>query len=111
MMEQEVLKKWQHTYGSKIQFLSVLLNSNALNLTQICSEQSDIQWPITYISKGNGLTSPELLYQIYSNETYVLVDPLGRIYRYPAPAPTEGIEQVWKTLLKPAHKTRKIGIR
>ena len=111
MMEQEVLKKWQHTYGSKIQFLSVLLNSNALNLTQLCSEQSDIQWPITYISKGNGLASPELLYQIYSNETYVLVDPLGRIYRYPAPAPTEGIEQVWKTLLKPAHKTRKIGIR
>ncbi|NBU61898.1 MAG: hypothetical protein EBS26_03245 [Bacteroidia bacterium] len=110
-LELQLLKKWQNTYGVKIQFLSVLINAGPEELKQYIIENPTLSWPITYFKNASGTSSPITLYQVYGTEAYVMIDPKGNISQIPAPAPSEGIEQLWKSLLRPSSKSRKIGIR
>lgn len=110
-LEQQLLKKWQNSYGTKIQFLTVFMNAGPEELNQFNNEHKPLQWPITYFKQGSGTASPFALYQVYGTEAYLIIDPKGTIWQISAPAPSEGVEQIFKSILRPGVKSRKIGIR
>lgn len=89
----ESLKKLHKAFGKDIEFLSL-----ANDVDPICFKnrlkQSEANWPIVLIDKDNPILKD---YKIKVFPTYIIINPEGKVYQYPARGPHDGVE---KTFIK-----------
>lgn len=95
LAEFELFDSLYQTYGEKINFLTISLDSNPEIVIQFKNDKA-YDWTFLY----NG-TSFNLLhdYEIKTYPVFVLIDKTGEIVEYPAYKPSEVIEESFKKLL------------
>lgn len=85
----ELIKKLREAFGKEIEFLSVASDADQLRF-QNRLKQKDATWPIVHIDHENLILKD---YNIKVFPTYILIDPKGKVYQYPARGPLDGIEK------------------
>ncbi len=83
----ELLNKLYEAFGRDIEFLSLLSEVDSTGLNQV-----DMKWNRVQIDEENSVLKD---YKIKVSPTYILINPEGKVYQYPARGPHDGIEKVF----------------
>ncbi len=95
--ELKVESSLREKFGQKVEFMNISCDLDPLALTNFLRMNKKFDWSFFPIEG-----SAELLeyYQVFAYPFYVLIDPEGTIYRYPAVKPSEGAENLFNEILK-----------
>lgn len=87
----EQIKKLKEVFGEQIEFLSLASDIDPLRFRNRL-KQKEFTWPIVRIEEDNSILKD---YQIKAFPSYVIIDPEGKVYQYPAMGPQDGVEKVF----------------
>jgi len=87
----EQIKKLKDAFGEQIEFLSLASDIDPVRFKNRL-KQKDFSWPIVRIEENNPILKD---YQIKAFPTYIIINPEGKVYQYPARGPKDGIERVF----------------
>lgn len=87
----ESLKKLHKALGKDIEFLSLASDTDSIRFHNKL-KQSEINWPVVLIDKDNPILRD---YKIKVFPTYLIVNPEGKVYQYPARGPHDGVEKTF----------------
>ena len=87
----ELLKKLKKAFGKDIEFLSLASDVDSIRFQNRLKSQ-EATWPVVQIDKDNTVLRD---YKIKVFPTYIIIDPEGKVYQYPARGPHDGIEKTF----------------
>lgn len=87
----EMLKKLKESFGKDIEFLSLASDLDPVRFKNRL-KQKEITWPIVQIDKENSILED---YKIKVFPTYIIINPEGNVYQYPARGPHDGVEKIF----------------
>jgi hypothetical protein len=87
----ESLKKLHEAFGKDIEFLSLANDVDPIRFKNRL-KQKEITWPIVLIDKDNPILKD---YKIKVFPTYIIINPEGKVYQYPARGPHDGVEKIF----------------
>jgi len=87
----ESLKKLHETFGKDIKFLSIASDVDPVRFKNRL-KQKEITWPIVQIDAENSILAD---FKIKVFPTYIIINPEGKVYQYPARGPHDGVEKVF----------------
>jgi len=87
----ESLKKLHEAFGKDIEFLSIASDVDPVRFKNRL-KQKEITWSIVQADAGNPILED---YKIKVFPTYIIINPEGKIYQYPARGPHDGVEKVF----------------
>ncbi|MCZ4693152.1 TlpA family protein disulfide reductase [Ancylomarina euxinus] len=87
----ESLKKLHEAFGKDIEFLSVASDLDTARFTNRL-KQKDITWPMVQIDSENSILAD---FKINVFPTYIIINPEGKVYQYPARGPHDGVEKIF----------------
>jgi thiol-disulfide isomerase/thioredoxin len=96
LTEMDNLKTLYEKYGEKIRFVSISADGQYLKMIYFLTMKKEFNW--TFLHIGDQL---KLLrdYDVRSYPLYVLIDEEGKVFRYPADKPGDGLEKQLGMLL------------
>ncbi|MGZ2370124.1 TlpA family protein disulfide reductase [Ancylomarina sp. YFZ004] len=87
----ESLKKLHEAFGKDIEFLSIASDVDIVRFNNRL-KQKNITWPIVQIDAENPILED---YKIKVFPTYIIINPEGKVYQYPARGPHDGVEKIF----------------
>lgn len=87
----KLLMKLHEAFGKDIEFLSLASDVDPIRFRNKL-KQSEANWPVVLIDKDNSILKD---YKIKVFPTYIIIDPEGKVYQYPARGPHDGVEKVF----------------
>jgi len=87
----EQIKNLKDAFGDQIEFLSLASDTDPIRFKNRL-KQKEISWPIVRIEENNSILKD---YQIKAFPTYIIINPEGKVYQYPARGPKDGVEKVF----------------
>jgi hypothetical protein len=85
----ESLKKLHKAFGKDIEFLSLANDVDPIRFKNRM-KQSETNWPVVLINKDNTILKD---YKIKVFPTYIIINPEGKVFKYPARGPHDGVEK------------------
>ncbi|RXQ96622.1 TlpA family protein disulfide reductase [Ancylomarina salipaludis] len=89
--DSELLEKLKEAFGKDIEFLSLASDVDPIRFQNRLKEEK-ATWPIVQIDKNNTVLRD---YKIKVFPSYIIIDPEGKVYQYPARGPHDGIEKIF----------------
>ena len=87
----ESIKKLHDAFGKDIEFLSFANDIDPIRFKNNL-KQSETNWPVVLIDKDNSILKD---YKIKVFPTYIIINPEGKVYQYPARGPHDGVEKIF----------------
>ena len=87
----ESLKKLHKAFGEDIEFLSLANDVDHIRFKNRL-KQTEANWPIVLIEEGNPILKD---YKIKVFPTYIIINPEGKVFKYPARGPHDGVEKTF----------------
>jgi len=87
----KLLKKLHEAFGKDIEFLSIASDVDPVRFKNRL-KQKDINWPIVQIEAENPILDD---FKIKVFPSYIIINPKGKVYQYPARGPHDGVEKVF----------------
>jgi len=87
----ELLKKLHMAFGKDIDFLSLSSDLDPVRFKNRL-KQKEISFPIIQIDAENTILED---YKIKVFPTYIIINPEGKVYQYPARGPHDGVEKIF----------------
>jgi hypothetical protein len=87
--DMESLKKLHKAFGKDIEFLSLASDADPVRFKNR-TKQIEANWPVVLIDKDNSILKD---YKIKVFPTYIIINPEGKVYKYPARGPHDGVEK------------------
>ncbi|MCX6270236.1 MAG: thioredoxin-like domain-containing protein [Bacteroidetes bacterium] len=93
--EMKVIASLKEKYGDYVEFISICCDEDPISLTYYLAGNNNFKW--TFFPLTN---SQEILdnYEVTAYPLFVLIDPAGKIYQYPAFKPSEHLDELLKSL-------------
>ena len=85
----ESLKKLHEAFGKDIEFLSLASDVDPIRFNNRL-KQYEADWPVVLIDKDNTILKD---YKIKVFPTYIIINPEGKVFKYPARGPHDGVEK------------------
>jgi len=90
--EMPILKYLRELYGSKVEFLSVMLDYEPMKLYHFLRDYPDFNWQFAHFDGQFDFIDA---YKPFSLPLGMLVDPQGKVAAYPAPSASEGLAELF----------------
>ncbi len=90
-----VMKKLQEKYKGKIRFVSILCNGDAAVAAGFLRQHPDWKWDFLLLDKNIEMLQR---FKIRSFPTFLMAGHAGEVIRFPAPAPSQGLERFLDSL-------------
>ena len=90
--EMAILKYLYDQYGSKVEFLSVMLDYEPMKLYHFVRDYPDFNWQFAHFGGQSDFLDA---YRPYALPLGMLVNPQGRVVAYPAPPASEGLAELF----------------
>ena len=87
----ELLKKLHKAFGKDIEFLSLASDADSIRFKNRL-KQLGANWPVVLIDKDNSILKD---YKIEVFPAYIIINPEGKVYQYPARGPHDDIEKIF----------------
>ncbi len=87
----QLLNKLHKAFGKEVAFLSLANDPNLLE-EKTKLQKFDVNWPVVQIDENNTVL---IDYKIKVFPTYIIIDPEGKVYQYPARGPHDGVENIF----------------
>ncbi len=87
----ELLKKLHEVFGKDIEFLSIASDVDPVRFKNRL-KQKEISWPVVQVEAENPILDD---FKIKVFPSYIIVNPEGKVYQYPARGPHDGVEKVF----------------
>ncbi|MFT5748966.1 MAG: hypothetical protein ACI93S_000218 [Ancylomarina sp.] len=105
--DMESLKKLHNTFEKDIEFLSLSSDVDSVRFKNRL-KQIEASWPVVLIDKNNRVL---IDYEIKVFPTYIIINPEGKVYKYPARGPHDGVEKdfvkIQRNLLRKNYSQKK----
>ncbi|MRT91515.1 redoxin domain-containing protein [Ancylomarina sp. 16SWW S1-10-2] len=85
------LEKLNENFGKEIEFLSFASDVDPVRFKNNM-KQSETNWPVVLLDKDNSILKD---YRIKVFPTYIIINPEGKVYQYPARGPHDGVEKLF----------------
>lgn len=95
--EMKMIPALKQQFGNKVEFISLCCNENPLDLEYFLKANKDFDWVFFNLNDSMEIIEN---YQVMTYPFYVLIDPDGKIFQYPAKSPEDHLKDVLELVLK-----------
>ncbi len=97
LSEMDLIKPMYDKYKDKVAFVSISADADFNKMNYFISMKKDFVWTFLHIGDQSGVLSD---YEVRSYPLFVLIDKTGKIYKYPAEQPGNGLEAAIEKMIQ-----------
>jgi thiol-disulfide isomerase/thioredoxin len=97
LAEMELQVPLYEKYKNDVEFVSICTDKYWIKMNYFAMVKPEFSWPLLHFSDKTELL---IDYDVKTYPLYVVIDRDGKIYQYPAPHPSEGLETVIEEVIR-----------